>query len=135
MDLLRLQEVCATNYQQVLRLIEEGVPEVPAGSEVVILSWTLRPYSLHTWVAELHWQVAPLTLHYAGIHLRIHIYHDARMAEVVRVQRRQQQIPALQKYPNPRGQAADEKLQLNIFLGELLAFVLRQRQNSLSYNV
>ena len=55
--------------------------------------------------------------------LRVRMYHDARMAEVV-AWNKQWNTRASYDYPNERMHQKDEKLQLNRFLGEWLAHCL-----------
>ncbi len=55
---------------------------------------------------------------------KIRVYHDARSAEVFEFQR-QTRFSAVYDYPNPRMRQRDEKAQVNLFLGEVLAHCLR----------
>ncbi len=55
---------------------------------------------------------------------KIRVYHDARSAEVTEYQR-QTRFAAVYDYPNPRMRQRDEKAQVNLFLGEVLAHCLR----------
>lgn len=52
--------------------------------------------------------------------MRVHLYHDVRMAEVTDFQR-ERHFDGRYRYPNLRMFQPDEKLQLNRFLGEWLA--------------
>lgn len=52
--------------------------------------------------------------------MRVHLYHDARMAEVTDFQR-QRHFDGRYRYPNAHMRQPDEKLQLNRFLGEWLS--------------
>ncbi|OPX56200.1 hypothetical protein SAMN02745127_00712 [Oceanospirillum multiglobuliferum] len=52
--------------------------------------------------------------------LSVRLYHDARMAEVVGYQK-QRHFEGRYLYPNPKMRQPDEKLQINLFLGEWLA--------------
>lgn len=51
---------------------------------------------------------------------RVRLYHDARLAEVLELQRRRR-LQAWYPYPNEAMHQPDEKLQANRFLGEWLA--------------
>lgn len=51
--------------------------------------------------------------------LRVRLYHDVGMAEVIAWNRHRQWRPVYQ-YPNPNMYQPDEKMALNRFLGELL---------------
>lgn len=55
---------------------------------------------------------------------KVRVYHDARSAEVTEYQR-QTRFAAVYDYPNPRMRQRDEKAQVNLFLGEVLAHCLR----------
>jgi uncharacterized protein YqiB (DUF1249 family) len=63
----------------------------------------------HQWSA--HWQMV------------VRIYHDAKLAEVIECQA-QPRIRAVNDYPNTHMHQPDEKMQLNIFLGEWLQHCL-----------
>jgi len=52
--------------------------------------------------------------------LSVRLYHDARMAEVVGYQK-QRHFDGRYLYPNTKMRQPDEKLQINLFLGEWLA--------------
>lgn len=62
--------------------------------------------------------------------MRVHLYHDVRMAEVTDFQR-QRHFSGRYRYPNVRMFQPDEKLQLNRFLGEWLAHGLAHGHTSL----
>ncbi|MCP5180970.1 MAG: DUF1249 domain-containing protein [Pseudomonadales bacterium] len=55
---------------------------------------------------------------------KVRVYHDARSAEVVEFQR-QKRFAAVYAYPNQLMRQRDEKAQVNLFLGEVLAHCLR----------
>jgi uncharacterized protein YqiB (DUF1249 family) len=57
--------------------------------------------------------------------LRVRLYHDATMAEVVSWQRHRDIKPKYD-YPNAQMYQQDEKAQLNLFLGEWLSHCLAQ---------
>lgn len=57
--------------------------------------------------------------------LRVRLYHDASMAEVVCWQRHRGIKPRYD-YPNRQMYQRDEKAQLNLFLGEWLSYCLEQ---------
>jgi uncharacterized protein YqiB (DUF1249 family) len=58
--------------------------------------------------------------------LKVRLYHDARMAEVISA-KNHHHIAAVNAYPNKRMHLPDEKLQLNRFLAEWLQYCLRHR--------
>ncbi len=55
--------------------------------------------------------------------IKVRLYHDARMAEVLTYQRRR--VRQSYDYPNQHMHQKDEKAQLNSFLGEWLDFCLK----------
>jgi len=57
--------------------------------------------------------------------LTVRMYHDAKLAEVLAWEGHKRLRPRYQ-YPNQAMYHADEKLQINQFLGELLALALRE---------
>ncbi len=60
-----------------------------------------------------------------ALHIKVRLYHDAKMAEVVRVQRRGP-LAAKYHYPNRQMLQIDEKAQCNQFLGEWLKHCCQQ---------
>ncbi len=58
--------------------------------------------------------------------LKVRLYHDARMAEVIGIGSHEQ-FDGVNDYPNRRMHLPDEKLQINRFLAEWLQFCLRHR--------
>lgn len=62
------------------------------------------------------WQGQP---HYFQPSFDVQLYHDARLAEVVRVQQ-QWQFAAVYPYPNPTMSQPDEKRQINLLLRDWL---------------
>ena len=57
--------------------------------------------------------------------LRVRLYHDARMAEVI-AWARHHQLKVRYEYPNRFAYQCDEKAQFNLFLGEWLSHCLDQ---------
>ncbi len=112
---VELQELCQHNYHRLLACFV--TPGVPVGA--TDFSWSMRHLSKYTWQLDIQWQLQPAILN-RPMDVRIHIYHDVRMAEVVQVQGVPKNILIKHPYPNPNGWSADEKMQSNQFLGELL---------------
>ena len=61
--------------------------------------------------------------------LIIRLYHDARSAEVVEYQK-DGYFRAKYEYPNSEGRQPDEKVQMNRFLGELLAMCAKYEEGA-----
>lgn len=124
-DLKSLQGECTANYLRLSRLLGDmGAGET---REVALAGEHRRFGSL--WLEVL--ECAPYTticrVSQSGAldgiiespRMRVHLYHDARMAEVTDFQR-QRHFHGRYRYPNARMHQPDEKLQLNRFLGEWL---------------
>lgn len=58
--------------------------------------------------------------------LKVRLYHDARMAEVISA-RNHHYIDGVNDYPNRRMHLPDEKFQLNRFLADWLQYCLRHK--------
>ena len=56
------------------------------------------------------WEIGPII---------VRLYHDARTAEVIEIQK-QRRFDPVYKYPNRKMRARDEKVQINKYLGEFL---------------
>lgn len=124
-DLRSLQSECSINYLRLLRLL--GDMEAGESREVELISdgrWlgVLRlelleraPYTSMVRVT----QSGVLDSLIEAPRMRVHLYHDVRMAEVTDFQR-QRHFDGRYRYPNARMHQPDEKLQLNRFLGEWL---------------
>lgn len=57
--------------------------------------------------------------------ITVRVYHDTRSIEVVEIQN-QDRFRPVYSYPNQKMRQQDEKVQVNRFLGEYLAFCLEQ---------
>lgn len=124
-DLKTLQGECTANFIRLTRLL--GDLEVGETREVELVN---RGRPLGALCIELQ-ERAPYTsvvrVSQRGIldslidtpRMRVHLYHDVRMAEVTDFQR-QRHFDGRYRYPNSRMHQPDEKLQLNRFLGEWL---------------
>ena len=64
---------------------------------------------------ELKWGANP--------RLKVRLYHDTKSAEVIEYQD-QNRFRSHYDFPNKRMRQTDEKVQLNLFLGEYLKFCL-----------
>ncbi|SDK30175.1 DUF1249 domain-containing protein [Billgrantia gudaonensis] len=125
-DLKGLQGECSANYLRLMRLLGD----MPAGEarefDLVgdhgrfgMLRLSVQeqaPYTTIVWVTQrgiMDALIEPPCM-------RVHLYHDVRMAEVTDFQR-ERHFHGRYRYPNVRMHQPDEKLQLNRFLGEWLA--------------
>lgn len=124
-DLRSLQSECSINYLRLIRLL--GDPEAGESREIELISegrWlgvlclTLLERAPYTSMVRVT-QSGVLDSLIEAPRMRVHLYHDVRMAEVTDFQR-QRHFDGRYRYPNARMRQPDEKLQLNRFLGEWL---------------
>lgn len=124
-DLKSLQGECTANYIRLVKLlgdIEAGesreVELVNGGRRLGALCLELRERAPYTSIIHVS-QQGVLDELIETPRMRVHLYHDVRMAEVTDFQR-QRHFHGRYRYPNTRMHQPDEKLQLNRFLGEWL---------------
>ncbi|RUR42458.1 DUF1249 domain-containing protein [Vreelandella populi] len=125
-DLKSLQGECSANYLRLSRLV--GDMESGQRREIALssndrhfgdLQLTIVEQAPYTTMVDVT-QSGPLDAIMDGPRMRVHLYHDVRMAEVTDFQR-ERHFSGRYRYPNARMHQPDEKLQLNRFLGEWLA--------------
>lgn len=128
-DLLELQAACEANYARLLRLLPDmrgaqgsrRVALTQGEHRLGILALDVLeacPYTTTLQVCQEHslpWLPVP--------RLEVRVYHDARMAEVVRAENTRR-FRSIYPYPNAAMHQPDEKAQLNLFLGEWLSHCL-----------
>nr|WP_249742778.1 DUF1249 domain-containing protein [Halomonas sp. OfavH-34-E] len=120
-----LQSECTANYIRLTRLL--GELEEGESREVELLNGERRLGALRLHVEELAPYTSIIRVSQEGIldgvidspRMRVHLYHDVRMAEVTDFQRRRH-FDGRYRYPNAHMHQPDEKLQINRFLGEWL---------------
>lgn len=138
-DLRRQQALCEANYVRLCKLLPEidqhdnweylfASPQSDgqggvAGEKIQLQVLQRAPYTLTLDVKQA-WASHPYE---QARELRVRMYHDARMAEVV-AWNQQWNTRSRYDYPNARMQQEDEKYQLNCFLGEWLAHCLARGQ-------
>ncbi|WP_346799013.1 DUF1249 domain-containing protein [Halomonas sp. Bachu 37] len=124
-DLKTLQGECSANYWRLIRLV--GELEAGMSRDIVLNAAGRDAGRLQLRVQEQAPYTTILHVSQAGIwddvmpppRMRVHLYHDVRMAEVTDFQR-ERHFEGRYRYPNSRMHQPDEKLQLNRFLGEWL---------------
>lgn len=125
-DLKGLQGECSANYLRLTRLLGDmGAGDV---RELELIGRHGRFGMLRLEVIEQAPYTTILRVSQTGLmddlieppRMRVHLYHDVRMAEVTDFQR-ERHFSGRYRYPNVRMFQPDEKLQLNRFLGEWLA--------------
>lgn len=126
-DIARLGAVCDANYARMMKLS----PELVVGLETRINLFFGPDW--HGTVSLKVTEVAKYTTTYFlqqlnapgpwlnNPEMSVRLYHDARMAEVISLHR-YRRVEAVHDYPNAAMHLPDEKLQINVFLGEWLAF-------------
>lgn len=125
-DLKSLQGECSANYLRLVRLV--GDMEAGQRRDIALKGNKQHFGDLHLYIHEQApyttmvnvSQSGPLDSVMEGPRMRVHLYHDVRMAEVTDFQR-ERHFNGRYRYPNARMHQPDEKLQLNRFLGEWLA--------------
>lgn len=125
-DLKSLQGECTANYVRLERLlgdIEAGESRelelISHGRSLGYLCLEVQEHAPYTTIVRVS-QRSVLDSVLASPRMRVHLYHDVRMAEVTDFQR-QRHFDGRYRYPNARMHQPDEKLQLNRFLGEWLS--------------
>ncbi|QNI02536.1 DUF1249 domain-containing protein [Halomonas sp. SH5A2] len=128
-DLKTLQAECSANYLRLIRLV--GDLEGDQHRNIALrsddqdfgdLQLKILQNAPYTTMLEVS-QSSPMDTLWEGPRMRVHLYHDVRMAEVTDFQR-ERHFRGRYRYPNARMHQPDEKLQLNRFLGEWLAHAL-----------
>lgn len=128
-DLRSLQGECSANYLRLTRLL--GELEAGEVREVALRGRENRFGSLWLELLERAPYTSVVRVSQSGVldaviepmRMRVHLYHDVRMAEVIDFQR-QRHFNGRYRYPNAQMHQPDEKLQLNRFLGEWLEYGL-----------
>ncbi|AMC99856.1 MULTISPECIES: DUF1249 domain-containing protein [Halomonadaceae] len=125
-DLKGLQGECSANYLRLTRLLGDlGAGET---RQLELTGQNGRFGTLHLEILEQAPYTTMARVTQSGLmeglieppRMRVHLYHDVRMAEVTDFQR-ERHFDGRYRYPNLRMFQPDEKLQLNRFLGEWLA--------------
>tara|TARA_B110000014_G_C20126854_1_gene601313 strand:- start:9328 stop:9786 length:459 start_codon:yes stop_codon:yes gene_type:complete len=123
-----------TNYIKYKELFSENsikkdlsffLPEGTFKSEVSIV---IKSLSQHTDLLQIkHGHFSTFGLRDSNI--EVAIYHDAKMAEVIKFNGKKQ-IWLLNKYPNLKMLSKDEKFQWNLYLAEWLSFSKKEGLSS-----
>ncbi|WP_148253147.1 DUF1249 domain-containing protein [Aidingimonas lacisalsi] len=124
-DLKTLQGECTANYVRLVRML--GDLEAGEVREVALKNHDKRLGCLWLEVLECAPYTSIIRVSQSGVlddfvdppRMRVHLYHDVRMAEVTDFQRKRH-FDGRYRYPNAHMHQPDEKLQLNRFLGEWL---------------
>lgn len=129
-DLADLLSQCERNYWRLLSLLpqlrqhDQASVMVARGEGMVMLQAQVLERAPYTLVLDLRELSTAHGLLPSQV-MRLRLYHDARIAEVLSYQsRRVRQVR--HDYPNPGMHQPDEKVRLNAFLAEWLSHSLQQ---------
>jgi len=119
-----LHSICEANYLRLTKVFPgyENVNRTEVVSGALSITIDVVERCRYTTTLRLM-QRGPAGLPRAGIRLDVRLYHDAKMAEVVALQRHNQ-LKGRYEYPNPAMYQRDEKLQQNRYVAEILAIIL-----------
>lgn len=125
-DLKTLQGECSANYVRLVRLLGDTdagetreLELISHGRSLGFLCLEVQERAPYTTIMRVS-QRGALDKVLSSLRMRVHLYHDVRMAEVTDFQR-QRHFDGRYRYPNAHMHQPDEKLQLNRFLGEWLS--------------
>ena len=123
-NLAQLQACCTRNYASLLRLVDGlgGKDTLLFSHEGQTLTLAVEEQAPYTSTIRLSQQRSGLP-DYLTPAMRVRMYHDARMAEVLSSQQISG-VRARYDYPNCRMHQQDEKMQINQFLAEWVTFCL-----------
>lgn len=130
-DLNALSQRCQLNYAQLLKLMPQWEAEDYFAYDVALehpfTSMTLTVEERFQFTMSVRVSVSQTGLSMAANpQLLVRLYHDARMAEVVEeVNGQPKMYLGRYPYPNEGMYQPDEKMQLNLYLGEWLSTVLK----------
>lgn len=135
----RLLESLPSVYEQNYRLFLRLMPHLKSLRESTTiaingldqLAITLREQCRYTSVLDIHYHLHANQRLLPNLELTIRIYHDARLAEVVRYQHHGRFL-ARYPYPNPQMYQPLEKRQINLFFRDWLVHCIKK--NKLSVN-
>lgn len=125
-DLAKMAAICETNYIRLLKLLPNQQKK-----HTFALNIGTQNTRVSLKVTEEHRYTTMLEVSQQGIksqwlqpqNMQVRMYHDANMAEVLGYQQHNQ-FAGRYQYPNQQMHAPDEKLQLNVFLGQWLEHCL-----------
>ncbi len=137
-DLVKQSAICETNYARLRRLLPTGQKQ-----REYRVDWHRCDYRVSIRMDEEFAYTSTLVVSYWPESATpwfnpqtfvVRLYHDARMAEVVCLQKRKQ-LDGRYEYPNPQMHQPDEKFQLNQHLAEWLSHCLASGETLLPVSV
>lgn len=127
--------LCERNYARLNRLLPAGYKPglqwqiaITAQQHYQLTVLECGPFTTRLQI-ELISAQASAGSHYLSPGFDVQLYHDARLAEVVRVAR-YRQFAARYPYPNPQMMQPDEKRQINLLLADWLKLCISQGYNA-----
>lgn len=116
---------CELNYRRLMTLLSGGRKRRSIHlSDRHLFQLTVTEESRYTTSVDVRQSLGDETVPLTVADLSVRLYHDARLAEVVACTG-MRHVRAVYDYPNPWMAQPDEKVQLNLFLGECLKECLR----------
>ena len=126
-DISFLMAVCELNYVRLLRLFPDMRTEphhelrvATDRQDLGAVRFDVLEQSPYTNVLSI---TQPNNLWAPDWQISVRVYHDAQLVEVITCQT-EPRIKPVNEYPNERMHQPDEKMQLNVFLGEWLRHCL-----------
>jgi len=136
-DLPNLMALCALNYARLHKLVPDLKQTHAQQSQVWLLrgeqqlQLTVLQNSRYTTELQLSLSPSAEVLWQQPFFLRVRVYHDAALAEVVSCNE-SGRLQAIYPYPNAKMQQRNEKHELNRFLAEWLSYSLQHGQRQAS---
>jgi uncharacterized protein len=124
-DLASAQAESEMNYWRLARLLHAFREEDRCFAVGSHLQMRIRVKERAPYTTLLEIEQAQTAMPALAPSLRVHVYHDAKMAEVVAFAHLRRVLPHYD-YPNPAMHQPDEKAQWNRFLGEWLSHCLER---------
>ncbi len=128
-DLAAQQSVCEANYARLYQLLQHRDEDswslaIDYRGHVCEVEFSVCERAPYTLTLDLQWQ-PPLTDWQPPAKVRVRLYHDAKMAEVVAWNSQRHWQPRYE-YPNRQAHQCNEKALINSFLAEWLSHCLVQ---------
>lgn len=130
-DLKKYMSDCETNYYRLKKILpgfddSDGLQLALPGRSDLMMSIDVIERTPYTSLVEIRQLgVSSAASWFPAACLKVRLYHDARLAEVVNWAGMRRPKPRYH-YPNEEMLQPDEKAQWNAFLSEWLALVIRQ---------
>lgn len=131
-----LQAVCEANYGRLLGLLPD-CDEQNLSYQFEVnnkLSYQIQILASSRYTSDIEMRQMSQSSAYLSPVMQVRLYHDARMAEVIKFQNIGS-LKASYQYPNIKMHHKNEKEQVNLFLSEWLKFCIQHKQQMSSYSL